>query len=363
MKLIHRALALMLPLLALAASAQQSQKFTAGKANEYGLSYTLPTTVLDVYLEAEITESTPGEFYNYARRHLAIDNAITAESRSARLLRAVIVPRGVANSDNRWLAQFKNGSNVSVTLNNDNVLLAVNADAPAPKELPAIPEARPAAPSPLSTDAARQAVTAEMTRSASVSKKAELTAQRVFELREMRSDILSGQADNPPADGRAMELVLNNLSAQEAALTAMFAGVTSTRTVVEHVVLVPDSTGISGRVIARLSAVEGLIDADNLAGAPITASVKVLERGQLPVDDKGYIKTFPKGGVAYTIPGTAEVAIQYGGSTVATATLPLAQLGITFGLDPKLFSDKKAPYCATFDPTTGALLTLDPLAE
>ncbi len=47
---------------ALAAPAQTSQKITAGKANEYGLVYSLPATALDVYIEAEISESHPGEF-------------------------------------------------------------------------------------------------------------------------------------------------------------------------------------------------------------------------------------------------------------------------------------------------------------
>ncbi len=68
------------------ASAQTSQKVSAGKANEYGLVYTLPSTAFDIYLEAELTEEHPGEFYNYARRHLGINDAITADTRSARLL-------------------------------------------------------------------------------------------------------------------------------------------------------------------------------------------------------------------------------------------------------------------------------------
>ena len=187
-----------------------------------------------------------------------------------------------------------------------------------------------------------------MARSASVSKKAELAAQRVFELRETRSDILSGQADNPPADGDAMKLVLDNLAAQEAALTAMFAGTTSTRTEVRKYTLVPDSTDISGRVIARLSAVDGLIDADNLAGAPITVDVKVIEQGTLPVNEKGEVKTFPKGGVAYTIPGTAAVSVNFGGNRVASQQVSLAQLGIVFGLNPALFTDKKEPYKVIF---------------
>lgn len=344
-----------------AGMAQTSQKLSAGKANEYGLIYSLPLTALDVYIEAEITEKHPGEFYNYARRHLGIADAITADSRSASIKSVVIVPRGVANPAERQLAQFKAGTSAFITLSPDNIPLALNTEESYEIPTPALPTAKAAAPSPLEGEGARQAVTQEMARSASLSKKAELAAQRIFELRETRSDILSGQADNPPADGKAMQLVLDNLAAQEAALTAMFAGVTSTRTVVEKVAVMPDSTDVEGSVIARLSAVDGILDADNLAGAPITIDIKVLEQGKLPVNEKGEVKTYPKGGVAYCVPGTALVTVNYAGREVASQEVALAQLGVVFGMNPALFTDKKEPYKAIFDPATGAVITLAPI--
>lgn len=350
--------------LALAASApaQTSTRLDAGKATDYGLVYSLPLTALDIYLEAELTQEHPGEFYNYARRHLGINDAIKSDALSATLKSVTIVPRGVADSQQQWLAQFKNGSSVFMTLSPDNIPMGINADG-VPSTTPTVPAAQAAAPSPLEGPAARQAVTQDMARSASVSKKAELAAQRIFELRETRSDILSGQADNPPADGDAMKLVLDNLAAQEAALTAMFAGVSTTRTVVEKVTFIPDSTGTDSKVIARLSAVDGIVEPDNLAGAPITLDVKILERGELPLTEKGEPKAFPKGGVAYRIPGTAQVTVSYAGRSIASAEVPLAQLGVVFGLNPTLFSDKRQPYSVTFDTATGAVVKLAPMTE
>ena len=98
--------------------------------------------------------------------------------------------------------------------------LTINTEEVAEQAQPELPTAQAAAPTPLETEAARQAMTQDMVRSSSVSKRAELAAQRIFELRDMRSDLLSGQSDNPPADGQAMQLVLDNLAGQEAALTA-----------------------------------------------------------------------------------------------------------------------------------------------
>lgn len=340
--------------------AQSSQKLSAGKANEYGLIYSLPLTAVDICLEAELTQESPGEFYNYAKRHLGIADAITREGRRAALRSVTITPRGITDPDNRWTAQFKAGSTPFMILDGAGIPLAINTeDIPDAAEA-TLPQPRPAAPTPLQTDAARQAITQDMARSSSTSKRAELAAQRIFELREMRSDILSGQADNVPADGQAMQLVLDNITAQEAALTAMFAGTRSTSTVVETISFVPDSAEVSGKVIARLSAVEGIVDPDNLAGAPITLDLRIVEEGSLPVNEKGELKRFPKGGVAYNIPGKARLSISYGGREVASADVELAQLGVTFGLDPALFSDKKNPSKLLLDPATGAIRLLGP---
>lgn len=359
MTIRHISLALALTA-ALAAPAQTSQKFTASKSSDYGIVYTLPVTDLDITIEAELTERQPGEFYNYARRHLGITDAITAPERTVAVKSVTIVPRGVADPDNRWLAQFKSGTTPYMLLTPDGVPLTVNSETWTSTPAPALPAAKDAEPTILETDAARQAMTQDMIRSSSTSKRAELAAQRIFELRDTRSDLLSGQSDNPPADGRAMQLVLDNLARQEAALTAMFAGTEKKSTRVSTVTVRPDSLGLVDEVIARLSAVDGIVDAENLAGAPVTVTVDILSTGQLPVNEKGEAKRFPKGGVAYTIPGRAAVTVSYDGRAVGRADVELAQLGVTFGIDPALFTDKKAPSQLRYDPATGAILLFGP---
>lgn len=342
------------------AAAQTSQRITAGKASEYALIYTLPKTVIDITLEAELTEKKPGEFYNYAKRYLGAEGAIIAPSTSASLKSAVISTHGEADPENRWTAQFKSGSTPYMLLSSSGLPLSINTEETGEDSNPVLPVSTKSTPTPLETEAARHAVTQDMARSSSVAKRAELAAQRIFEIRETRSDILSGQAENMPADGKAMQMMLDNLDAQEAALTAMFLGTTSTSTVVKTVSIVPDSTDITNRPIARISAVEGIIDPDNLAGAPVYLSLNIIEEGQLPVNEKGETKRFPKGGVAYNVPGTADAIIRYNGSTVASKQINLAQLGITFGLDPALFTDRKAPSKLIYEPSTGAIRLLGP---
>ena len=347
-------------------SAQTTQRFTASKTNEYGLVYSLPFTEVDITVETVHTRRIPGEFHNYARRHLAIGNAITEPSTTVEIASVTIVPRGVADPENRWQVQFKSGATPWMLLTADGRPLTVNSEESAGLDTPVLPVAKAAEPTILESEYAHQAMTQEMIRSSSMSKRAELAAARIFEIREIRSDLLSGQADNPPADGRAMQLVLDNLARQEAALTAMFTGTEQTWTSVRTLTLSPDSGRIDDNIlidndiIARISPFDGIIDPDNLAGGPLTVSATVLDLGKLPVNEKGEEKKFPKGGVAYQIPGSARIDVSYEGKVIASKDITLAQLGVTFGLDPSLFTDKKAPAQLRFDPVTGGILLLGP---
>lgn len=342
---------------------QTAQRLTASKANDYGLIYSLPRTLVDITIEAEHTELTPGEFYNYANLKLGVNDAITKPQRSVSIKSVTMTPRGVADNENRWLVQFKAGATPYIILADNNCPVAVNTDKIPATETADLPEAVDAAPTPLETAAAKQAVTQEMTLGSSLSKRADLAAQRIFELRETRSDLISGQADNTPPDGKSLQLALDNLSAQEAALTAMFVGTKKTYTTVSTVTFEPDSESINNEIFMRLSPVDGVVDANDLSGAPIYISVDILEQGELPVNEKGEPKTFPKGGLAYNIPGRAVISISYEGQTVAREEFNLSQLGVTFGLDPKLFSDKKQPSKLILDPTTGAIVLLGPANE
>ncbi len=336
------------------------QRFTALKANDYGLAYSLPVTALEITLQTRHRKVEPGEFYNYARRHLAINNAVTEPSTTAELVAVDVRAVGVADPSHSLHVQFKAGAQPFVLLTPEGIPLAVNTETLPEPEATTKLEAQPAAPTILETEFARQAMTQDMIRSSSVSKRAELAAARIFELRDMRNELLSGQADNPPADGKAMQLVLDNIAGQESALTAMFAGTEQTWTTVRTVTVVPDSLGNVNSVIARISPFEGILDADNLAGAPVTITLKVVERGTTPLNDKGEPRKLPKNAFGYCVPGTARLGINFNGQEIASYDVTLAQLGVKFGLDPAIFTDKKEPSQLRLDPATGAILLLGP---
>jgi len=340
-------------------SAQTSSKLTASKANEYGLIYTLPKTAFEVTIAVEKTVRTPGEFCLYARKYLNAQPILKA-STEWRVTEAVVNPVAVADESERYLATFKGGNGAYMTVSDENFPISVNDESyDGAVGRNKLPEAVAAVPTILETPVAQQAVTPEMIQSKSSAKRAQLAAEKIYELRTNRSEIISGQAEAMPSDGEAMKLALDQLAKQEEALTAMFLGTVQTSVEVRSfTVTVPGEGEDPRRVVARLSAAEGLVDASDLSGAPIYITIAAESRGELPLNEKGEAKTFPKGGVAYRIPGTARVSVSHDERMLADGTFDVAQYGVVFGLDPKLFTDKKAPSYLHFNPLTGAVREL-----
>ena len=351
---------LALSLAASTATAQTVQKFTAGKATDNGIAYSLPTTVLDITIETRTTVCKPGEFYKYARRYLNIDNPITTESVKVEVKSITIGTHGESDPEERYLATFKPGFTPFMMLGADGMPLAINTESTFTPETVTLPVPVAAEPTPLETPAARQAMSEEIMQSQSTAKRAELAAAQIFALRQSRNDIITGQADQMPPDGKAMELVLNNINAQEAALMAMFVGTTQTSTDVVTLGYTPvgDSDVESRRVLARVSPTAGVVPADDLSGAPIYLSLNVTDRPEMPLNAKGQVIEIPRDAFIYCLPGKVDVNVEYNGEQLASASVEMAQFGIKYGLKPNTFTDKKAPSYAIFDPATGAIVEL-----
>ncbi len=344
---------------------QNTQKLTANKVSEYAFIYTLPSNVFDITVAARKTVSEPGEFALYAKKYLGLD-PILDKSVTWTLEGAEIIPAAVADADERYQVQFKSGTTPFVMVTQEGFPVSINDDGYETEAAPATSlRAVAAEPTPLEVPAARQAVTEDMLRSQSSAKRAELAAARIYEIRQQRNDISSGQADGMPGDGQAMKIAIDNLDAQEAALTAMFTGTVKTSTEVRTYRVTPplDDQPTGHIVFARLSATGGLTDADDLSGQPIYVDFKDISTAELPVNEKGVEKTFPKGGMAYRIPGSARVEVTFDGRTIAGGVFDIAQYGVVFGLEPNIFTDKKTPAYLHFYPMTGAIRELGSLSK
>ena len=350
---------------AIPAAAQQTKILTAEKHNEYGLVYSLPTTALQVRVEATREIQKAGPYNQYARRFLGMSDVITEDKVISKVVKVSVTPIGVKDGDTQYLMQFKAGQPVYIGVACDGMLLTVNAR---PEEQAV--DKSDVSPTLRSPDKAAPSVTEylsyvdqDFVSAQSSLKQAEMLANAIMELRETQKSLADGSADNMPADGRQLEIMLAQLNAQEVALTKAFRGASVVETCSSEYLYIPSENG--EEVLCRLSDNEGFVDADDYSGSPLYISTEIVYEGEMPVDPvTGEAKKLPKDAVIYAIPGSARIKLYTSSSSrLYDNELNFPQFGTTFGLDPKLFTDKKSPAYAVFSPVTGALVEIGRMAE
>jgi hypothetical protein len=209
-------------------------------------------------------------------------------------------------------------------------------------------------PAGLLSSTAQPIFTEEYFNAANITKKAEILAKQIYKLREYRTDLLTGEADNAPRDGEGLNIVLSNLEAQEKALVELFLGTTSVESFDAEFELEPISD-IEKEVLFRFSKYNGIVDPDDLSGSPVYINVNNLNitEDPVPVDPKRKPKESQS--IVYNIPGQATVEVFYGINSIYKNTFLIAQFGRKQILAPSLFDDKKSNVKVYFYPETGAI--------
>ncbi len=342
---------------AVSAAAQQTKILTADKHNEYGLVYTLPVTALRIEVTAERNVYRSGPFFQYAKKYIGTDKVIKEDHESWAITDVRVTSYGIPDSDNRYLMQLKTGATTFIAVADDGMLRAINAR---PEEKTSTDNSRNHKSSVKTESGTKlnikdylQYVNEDFIASQSSAKQAQILAENLMEIRDARISLTRGTAETMPTDGRQLELMLNSLSNQEKALTAAFTGTIETSVETRVFTFTPETDGKT--ILFRMSDFAGFVEADNYAGDPVYLFVKITNEGTLPVDAKGETKKLPKDAVIYNIPGAARITLSHLGKELYSGEREFSQFGVSFGLNPQLFSAKKERSFAIFDPATGAL--------
>lgn len=336
-------------------SAQNTVKMSAVKGNDYGVAYSLPKTSITASVKYTKTTRKTGQFYQYAERYLSISNPIIENITTYSIDNIDAVTQGIVDKDKSYLVEFRSNTTAPfVTLTKDGLICAINSDYIFQKE--EVTETTPIAPS--STPDPRSFLSEEILRAGSTAKQAELIAKQIYRLRESRNNILTGEADNMPPDGNAYKLVMTQLEEQERALTAMFIGTESVETGSKTFTIVPDKKDIENRVIFRFSSKLGIVDPNDLSGAPVYFSLKNkdprVEQILTPKEEKEMEKKF-SAGIIYNIPNKATLQVSYNGKDYIRQECDIVQYGIQDVLVPKMFDNNKMPVKVIFYPDMGAI--------
>ena len=316
------------------------------RENEAAIVYYMPKTELMITLDYNMVEEKPGVFYQYAERYLGATKIIIEENKNHQLVgvKTQVVSSADTNRPFKVVAQkgintqlmslTEDGRLVGYGIENASLQFSERSQGELQNGSKAAYslEAKSEEPMPLME---------EQFLAGSVAKMAEGAAKQIYRIRETRLNILAGDVEHVPADGKAMELVLNELDKQEQALVALFVG-TTTVTHHTHTLLFTPGESVENEVICRLSQHNGIVDKNDLSGEPIYLTLDATYRTLLP---SGYVdKNTPAlSQIYYNLPGEAHIVMLFKGKTVAENKFDVAQYGVAVPLAQDLFTGKAIP--------------------
>ena len=338
--------------------AQQTKILTAEKHNEYGLIYTLPVTSFQVEVVAVKETQISGPYSKYSKIFTSESKVISEDKVNWTIESVKVTPFGIPNPDSRYLMQLKAGATTFIEVADDGMLLSINTetDLPEPESL-SVTEIEG---TPVNGKEFMEYVNEDFIAAQSSYKKAQLLAEELMEIRDAKISLTRGTAETMPTDGRQLEIMLAALEKQEKALMNAFTGSSWKERIVRTFTVTPAEEG--REIICRLNLSQGIVDS-NAKGEPLYMNIKLVEEAQLPVDAKGEEKKLPKDAVVYCVPGTAEISVSFNNRNLYQKDFQMSQFGMLYGLSPSIFTDKKEPSYAIFDPSTGALKELGTLKE
>lgn len=319
-----------------------------------GLTYYLPQTVVKVRLLIQHQKFVPGRLAVYGQKYLRKQCGMEAEN-TYRVCGASMYATALPDTSRRYTVNLDRKKVIfNVECDNNGVLMAVNDQG----KKPSVPARfKPAHQQPaLNPD---NFMTADMLAAGSNSKLAELVAQEIFDIRDARNQINRGESDQMPKDGEQLRLMLQGLDQQETALMQLFTGVTTIDTTETEVTFVPQK-GKNRVLLFRLSKWLGLVDSDDMAGAPYYMNVEQLNDVAMPElsqTDKKKDKEEPA--LVVAIPAKIRLTLTDEESKpIDTEEMYAAQFGDVYGISQELFSKKQVAHIR-LNPITGVVEYLD----
>ena len=318
------------------------------RGKDFGVTYALPKTYIEVVAKVNKVKYTPGELAKYANRYLRLNNVSTEPSEYYELVSIAANSLGVPDKDNVYFVKMKERTAAPlVELTEDGIIKSIN-----------VPFISPEKPATTISKAQKELnpqdfLTDEILMANSTAKVADLVAKEIYSIRESKNALVRGQADFMPKDGEQMRMMIETLEAQERALTQMFTGKYNIEEVIQSNRILPNDN-INKEVALRFSKKLGVVANDDLSGEPIYISIKDLKSINVPTEDNKK----KVDGVAYNMPGRALVTLTMNGKNLIEEEVPVTQFGTVEYLAPVLFN-KNSTIQVTFNPNTGGLIKVD----
>ena len=319
--------------------------------NETAVVYYMPKTELVITLSYECVEQEPGIFYQYAQRYLGAKNIVTEKKTTYRLSDMALSTHASADTNRVYKVNAQKSYQLQLlSLTADGRLVGYNINKEIKNE-EVKHEKREAITQKQET---LMPLLEEHFMAGSVAKMAEGAAKQIYRIRETRLNILGGDVEHVPADGQAMQLVLDELDQQEQALVALFVGTTHV-TQHTHTFRYFPADDVEKDVVCRISKHTGIVDKNDLSGEPVYLTLKAHKQSlqtAYMVDTKSPLPSQ----LYYNLPGTADICLQCQTLSIAQS-VTVAQYGVAIPLAMDLFMGKQKN-SIYIHPETGNIISI-----
>jgi hypothetical protein len=313
-------------------------KIENGNMLPNSVAFFLPKTRLIIGITYHKTTYKSAPFSNYAKRLLALENVVTRDKTEYQIKDVYLSLCNIPDSSKHYGVEI-NSKTVAYKINIDKngILHSVNGSE--------IKETEPIKLFAETTEISQYSIpdttfdysclTQEAIQATSTAKMAEITAKQIFEIRENRIELLSGNSENK-LDGNAFMLAINRLEEQESKLLTLFMGITQKATISTFFYYTPEIQKPNEEILFRFSSILGIVDNNDLVGKPIIIKVEPhIVTGYEFSDKKNKEMGFP-----YNICGGGKFSIYDGNNLLNTIELQVPQFGYISYLPAKLFIPK-----------------------
>lgn len=310
------------------------------------LSYSLPATSLVLEVEAVQENFYAGPYARYASKYLGVE-ARQKDTRSYTISKVSLTPYVEADHGSRYLLDTGDERTDAAFLRLTSMGLVAGSDGNFGTE------SVWRFPSPVSGDFSEIGLTSNLTSEAatlyrnvknesaysrvavrqeiivekSEEKRAAETAAMIFDIREKRYQIVTGDTD-ATYSGEAMGAAVAELTRLEKEYMSMFTGYSEYQTQKMTFEVVPERDRENQLYVAfRLSDSAGLLPPENVSGKPVILEVIPQEVAAAAAEDK---KTYKKSrsSVMYRIPALCTVRLTDGMNVLFQCRVPVYQLGV-----------------------------------
>ena len=302
-----------------------------------GIIYALPTTVVRVTIEAELTIEKVGPYYKYSNRYLNLTNVITENSRSWRIVGAKVETLGKVDNSRRYKITATEEL-PAVSLTSDGVIEGINIKNNNKRKAKIANESDDIEDISFDDIALERSVLTKTSTAAM----AEEAAQAIYRFREKRMSLLGGENATILHDEGSYRAVLSRLDSLENDYISLFAGRRAKFRIIKQFDIIPSTSGEKSIVIARFTKEKGFLDAMNIEGQPIYVDFSFAQN-KVPALAEGskQRKAAPINGLRYIIPGQLNVKVIDRNNLLVESDVLCAQNGQVASLPASILSDNK----------------------